>query len=216
MAAPPLVQQLRHQQQSAAIPRQERLALRALAAAREYVAAIRVRAQCFAHQRRQRVHRFAKIDRVCRHHELEVSPQCDYAPPRSADSTVESVVASTPGSTQMRAPLTSISISPRNWPGGETISRGIVFEDATRPGPPAVAKQPSEAIRTGTKPGALAPAAAANLCRHTVSSPRATPLRRATSEMLAPCSKLSATIRAFSCAVHRRRWRCPVITSIRR
>jgi hypothetical protein len=76
--------------------------------------------------------------------------------------------------------------------------------------------RPSEAISTGTKPGALTPTAAANLCRHTVSSPRTTPLRRATSEMLAPSSKLSATIRAFSCAVHRRRRRCPVITSIRR
>src|SRR5436190_19715308 len=34
--------------------------------------------------------------------------------------------------------------------------------------------------------------------------------------MLAPSSKLSATIRAFSSTVHRRRRRCPVITSIRR
>ena len=46
----------------------------ALAAEHEDVAAIRVRAQCFAHQRRQRVHRLAKVDRMCRHHHLEVRP----------------------------------------------------------------------------------------------------------------------------------------------
>ena len=71
-------------------------------------------------------------------------------------------------------------------------------------------------IRTGTKPGARTPAAATNLCRHAVSSPRTIPLRRATSEILAPSSKLSATIRAFSSAVQRRRRRSPVINSIRR
>jgi len=43
------------------------------------------------------VHRLAKIDRMCRHHDLEVGPQRDHRPPRSADSTVESVVGSTPG-----------------------------------------------------------------------------------------------------------------------
>ncbi len=74
----------------------------------------------------------------------------------------------------------------------------------------------SPLIRTGTNPDAREPAAAANLWRHTVSSPRTTPFRRATSEMFAPSSKLFATIRAFSSAVHRRRRRLPVMTSIRR
>src|SRR6266436_7795301 len=90
------------------------------------------------------MHRLTKIDRVCRHYDLEVGPQRDHRPPRSADSTVESVVRSTPGSTRMRAPLTSISISPRNWPGGEAISRRIVCAGATRPGSPAVAGLRSE------------------------------------------------------------------------
>ena len=71
-------------------------------------------------------------------------------------------------------------------------------------------------IRTGTKLGTGGLAAAASCRRQAVSSPRATPLRRATSEMLTPSSKLSATIRAFCSADHRRRRRSPVITSIRR
>lgn len=52
--------------------------------------------------------------------------------------------------------------------------------------------------------------------RQTVSRPRFTPLRRATSEMLAPGAALSATMRAFSSTVYERRCRRPVITSIRR
>src|ERR1700681_707889 len=198
------MQPLRHQHHAAAVPRQKLHSVRTLGAEYEHVAAIRVRTQCLAHQRRQRVHRLPQIDRLWRHHDLEVGPQRDHRPPRSTDSTVESVVGSTPGSTRMRAPLTSISINPRSLSGGDAISRSPVYAGAPRPGSPAVAGLPSEAIRTGTKPGALTPAAAATLCRHTVSSPRTTPLRRATSEMLAPSSKLSATIRAFSCAVHRR------------
>ncbi|WP_292242152.1 hypothetical protein [Mesorhizobium sp.] len=42
------------------------------------------------------------------------------------------------------------------------------------------------------------------------------PHRRATAEMLAPGSALSATIRAFSAGVQLRRRRRAVITSIRR
>lgn len=59
-----------------------------------------------------------------------------------------------------------------------------------------------------------------HLLRHlaspVVSSPRATPYRRATSDMFALSSKLSATICAFSPPVHRRRRRFPVIDSTRR
>src|SRR5437667_2212705 len=178
-----LVQPLRHQHHAAAIPCQKLHSVRALAAEHEDVAAIWVRAQCFAHQRRQRVHRLAKVDRLCRQYHLEVGPQSDQRMPRSADSTVESVASSTPGSTRMRAPLTSISITPPGLPGrGDICSGGTSCADASRSGSSAVAGPLSEVIRTGTKPGASRPVAVANLCRHTVSSPRTTPWRRATSE----------------------------------
>ena len=66
------MQPLRHQHDAAAVPRQKLHSFHALAAEHEDVAAIRVRTQCFAHQRRQRVHRLAKVDRLCRQHHLEV------------------------------------------------------------------------------------------------------------------------------------------------
>jgi hypothetical protein len=75
----------------------------------------------------------------------------------TADSAVESVVGFTPGSTRMRAPLTSISITPLSWPGGDAISGSFVCADVRRPGSLTVAGPPSEAIRTGTKPAALTP-----------------------------------------------------------
>src|ERR1700675_3172832 len=54
--------------------------------------------------------------------------------PRSADSTVESVASSTPGSTRISAPLTSISITPPSLPAGDDICGEPLCAGATQPG----------------------------------------------------------------------------------
>jgi hypothetical protein len=55
----------------------------------------------------------------------------------------------------MRAPFTSISITPRNLAGGEAISSSLVCASARRPDSPAVSRPLSPSIRTGTKLGRL-------------------------------------------------------------
>ena len=69
-------------------------------------------------------------------------------------------------------------------------------------------------VREGTNCGPSMVASRA-LRRHTLSNPRLTPLRRATSEMFTSGSALSARIRAFSASLQSRRRRSPVITSTR-
>jgi hypothetical protein len=113
------------------------------------------------------------------------------------------------------ASLRSISFALGRVPGGDAIPTGLASAGRQQPGSPAVPEPLSPPILTGTKLTTLTPTAAAILWRHIVSSPGTAPFGRATSEMFAPSSKLSATLRAFSSAVHRRRRR-PVITSIRR
>jgi hypothetical protein len=102
-------------------------------------------------------------------------------------------------------------------PVGDTFSSNLVCTGEARSGSLTAPRLLSSASNwTGTKFGSLQRAAVANWRRQAVSSPRATPWRRTTSEMLVFVSKLSVTIRVFSSAVHRRRRRRPVITSIRR
>ena len=102
------------------------------------------------------------------------------APSKASPAPLPARPGCAPRSPRSRSPRTSL-------PGGDAISSSTVCAGAMRSGSPAVAATALAAqSRTGTKLGALPPAAVANLCRHTVSSPRATPLRRATSEMLAP------------------------------
>jgi hypothetical protein len=72
------------------------------------------------------------------------------------------------------------------------------------------------ATRSGTKGTASSPAPRiASRCQ-TCSNPRLTPHRRGNSDIFALGRRLSATIAAFSSAVHRRRWTEPVIGSLRR
>ncbi len=89
-----------------------------------------------------------------------------------------------------------------------------MLDDCPTPGSSDVA------METGTNVGAFAPSSAEPLliaCRRQVNNcPRLTPWRRATSDTFAPGSKLSATMRAFSCALQVRRRAVPVITSTRR
>src|SRR6516165_1197466 len=203
----PFVQPLRYKHHAAAVPRQKLHSVGTFGAENEDSPVIRTRVERFAHQRRQRVHRLAKVDRLGRQHHFEVWPQRYHRSPLSTDRTVQSVAASTSPSTRMRAPLTSISTTPQALVAGAVTFKGLC---AHAEGWPL-----SAPIWIGTKLGAL-PAIAVIWRRHTVSSPRETPLRRATSEMFVPSSKLSATIRAFSSPVHRRRRRSPVITSTRR
>src|SRR6516165_2693880 len=204
----PFVQPLRYKHHAAAVPRQKLHSVGTFGAENEDSAVIRTRVERFAHQRRQRMYRLAKVDRLGRQHHLEVGPQRYHRSALSTDSTVQSIAVSTSPSTRMRAPLTSISTTPLALIGGAAIFKGLAGADAA----PSPLSAP---IWIGTKLGAL-PAIAVTWPRHTVSSPRETPWRRATSEMFAPSSKLSATIRAFSSPGHRRRRRSPVITSTRR
>src|SRR5262249_33784953 len=204
----PFVQPLRHQNHAAAVPRQELHSVGTYGADNKHVTTIGALAQRFAHQCRQRVHRLAKVYRLGRQHHLEVGPQRYHRAPLSTDSTVQSIAASTSPSTRMRAPLTWISTTPQALVGGAVIFNGLACAAAET-------WLLSAPIWIGKKLGAL-PAIGVIWRRQTVSSPRETPLRRATSEMFVPSSKLSATIRAFSSPVHRRRRRSPVISSTRR
>src|SRR6516162_8307316 len=204
---PTLLQPLRDQHHAAAVPRQQLDPVRTLRAENKHVAAVWVGAQCFGDQRRKGMNRFPEVDRLRGHQNLQVGAKRDHEPPLTAANTVASAAASTPCSTQIRAPQTSISIRPSHPPATAAFSGGLAL--TTGAGPAA-------SIRTGTNLGALTPAACATWRRHTVNNPRTTPCRRATSDMFAPSSKLSATIPAFSSAVHRRRRRCPVISSTRR
>jgi hypothetical protein len=88
--------------------------------------------------------------------------------------------------------------------GTDTFSRSLVCAGGRRSGPPAVPRLLSSALTcTVTKLGALPRAGVADWRRQAVSSPRATPLRRATSEMLASSSiivagdHLDPTIRVY-------------------
>src|SRR6516165_3903241 len=88
--------------------------VRALRAKNEHVASVWIGSKHFAHQCRQSVDRLPEVDRLCRYPDLEVAPKRDHRTPLTADNTVESVAASTPGSTRIRTSQTSISIRPRN------------------------------------------------------------------------------------------------------
>src|SRR5258705_7111159 len=71
--AAPLLQPPRHQHPTAAVPRQALHSAHAFGAEHKHVAAVRVGLQRLAHHCRQRVHRLAQVDRLHRHHELQVS-----------------------------------------------------------------------------------------------------------------------------------------------
>src|SRR5215469_4637506 len=84
--------------------------------ASRFIASVWIGSKHFAHQCRQGVDRLPEIHRLCCYPDLEVGSKRDHRPPLTADNTVESVAMSTPGSTRIHTPQTSISIRPRHWP----------------------------------------------------------------------------------------------------
>jgi len=128
----------------------------------------------------------------------------------SADSTVESVVGSTPGSTRMRAPahLDLDRTAKQPWWRGHLLRSRLCHGNAAW-----LACRHGAALRRDPH---RHKAGRADACRCQLLSPHCeqptnNAIATATSEILTPSSKLSATIRAFSSAVQRRRRRCPVI-----
>ncbi len=110
--------------------------------------------------------------------------------------------ASTPTGTRTVAPAIITSI--RSAGPAKTRGWSIASGRASTPS--------SSLISTNCGPALEATRA---LRRHTLSNPRLTPLRRATSDVFTSGSALSARIRAFSASLQSRRRRRPVITSTR-
>jgi len=135
----------------------------------------------------------AKIDRVCRHHDLS-HPQRDHAPSQRRQHRRRRRRIDPARPDARRSPQ---SRSPAELAVANHLPAGIGSKTQRDPvrlpsrSSPRNDPEPHKAGRVGT-------CRCRQLVSPHVSSPRATPLRRATPEMLAPCSKLSATIRAFS------------------
>src|SRR6516225_4603692 len=104
----------RHQHHATAVPRQQFDSIRSLRAENKHVATVGIGFERFTDQRRQGVNRLPEVDRLCGYPDLEVGAKRDHRPPLTADNTVESVAASTPGLTWIRTSQTSISIRPRH------------------------------------------------------------------------------------------------------
>src|SRR5262245_49928191 len=146
------------------------------------------------------VERDHALGRLCRHHDVEVGAKCDHRPPLIAQHRRKHRCVRACLDPDAR-PHSPISIPPGLLAGGDVISVSLASAaGGQRPGSQTAPEPASPLIRTGTKLRALTPTAVETWRRHTVSRPRATPCRRATSEMFAPSSKLPATIRAFSSA----------------
>ena len=198
----PVLKPFCRQNQSRAVENEELQTTRSLRAEHENVPAVWLAAQSFRHQCDQAMYAFTEVDRLCRDEHPDIRAERYHRVDLTAASTRSSVAASTPTGTLTVAPaiVTSIrSARPATTRGGSIAS-----------GRASTASSSLSCTNCGSS---LDESRA--LRRHTVSNPRLTPLRRATSDTFTPGAALSARIRAFSSSLQSRRRRRPVISSTR-
>ena len=175
----------------------------------ENIAAVGIGDQCLRDHRNQPMHAAPKINRLRRQQNLQLATKADHEARRSAVNTTDSVLASTPVGTRTSAPNVSISIIRVAGTG-----RSIQTRLRHRPSHSSWPSLRGQTVAPASLP--LPEPAPLRVLRQQCSRPPLTPCRRATAEIFAPGSKLSAKMRARSSSLLRR-WRgVPVINSTRR